>query len=321
MTDQLEQQLRADFRRRIVVQLPPGMGGAGFADKSNKANEKKASTESVKGGLPLIYNPEDNVSSGWVKYNSGLNGGRAQGTVEQAQGGSKKENGKVSDDSVLLSSKWMDRLSEDTDEMITDAIGHIRDVQTALVLGASKGVPISELPDRTAAEQAEKAALSGEPVKPMLMLRSVCSGIDPNITQMYGTMAQLVQESGMTQLSELLESKDKINDDNRPKAIFQAAGPPDPSAQQFHGSALTVTRRLHLRRPTRPPRRAVPWLIVTRRLHLFSPGGDRRARLWRHRGAGTRRFLLGEAPRRSCPVARQAARLRHRRLRAGVGTV
>ena len=48
---------------RLHWERPPGVGGPGFADKWLPAG-KGSKSEVVKGGLPLIYNPDDSVCSG-----------------------------------------------------------------------------------------------------------------------------------------------------------------------------------------------------------------------------------------------------------------
>eukprot|EP00966_Prymnesium_polylepis_P084454 1954750-Prymnesium_polylepis.1 len=53
--------------------------------------------------------------------------------------------GKGKSDLQDLSTRWIERLQEATEEMISDAVGHIRDVQSALVYGASQGWALEDI--------------------------------------------------------------------------------------------------------------------------------------------------------------------------------
>ena len=45
-----------------------------------------------------------------------------------------------------LANRWMERLGEETEDLVHHAVGHIRDVQTLLVYGASQQNPITAIP-------------------------------------------------------------------------------------------------------------------------------------------------------------------------------
>ena len=115
------------YRRRIVVQMPPTIVGP----------PTRGNVEDGSGGLPLVYETrieKDPLSSGWISYLVGMNGSRSQGLIIRFRADMKNpgeirgqlEAGVGGGD---LATRWQERLQESTEEMVTDAVGHIRDVQ------------------------------------------------------------------------------------------------------------------------------------------------------------------------------------------------
>ena len=147
-----------------------------------------------------------------------------------------------------LATRWMDRLAEDTEELVSEAIGHIRDVQLELVVGASKRIPLPHLALETARE---KGLESGAEVA--ILLQSVSAGTDPAIADIYDMMTMLVKESGSAELllSTMVDGKQKEDESNRcwpgwpfPSPLSTAIGlppsafphPPVPSASPIRQS-------------------------------------------------------------------------------------
>jgi len=190
------------FRRRIAVQLSPDVTAAG---KRGPGNDD--------GGAPLVYGEDASQSSGWVTYLPGLSGARAQGTI-LISSRKVKEAKAASAQSSELASRWMDRLAEDTEHVVDEAIGHVRDVQQMLVLGANAMTPLPLL--------AEDASLGLDKASQGFLMKSVCEGMHPGIVDMYETMLNLVKsDSKGSRLSELFKEKDKNL--LRPKNFFQVA--------------------------------------------------------------------------------------------------
>ena len=118
---------------------------------------------------------------------------------------------------------------------------------------------------------------------PQLMLRSVCSGADPQIKEMYGELLQIVRDQGGN-MEGLMQEKEG-NDDNRPKvptaprpqAFFLAATRHHtPSRAVTHAATHAATHR-HTPAHTATCRHT-PSHTVAYATGLL-PGGDRRARL------------------------------------------
>ena len=172
------------------------------------------------GGRPLVYESVDAreaLGSGWVAYVAGSGRASAQGFVRM-RAGVRPTGGRPGGKEVReLSTRWIERLQESTEEMISDAVGHIRDVQAALVYGASQGWALEDIPSHEIPATLTKGAMSG----PQLMLRSVCSGADPQISAMYAELGQIVEDQGGN-MGDFLHEKEG-NDDNRPKAFFLVA--------------------------------------------------------------------------------------------------
>eukprot|EP00966_Prymnesium_polylepis_P175339 4057773-Prymnesium_polylepis.1 len=101
--------------------------------------------------------------------------------------------------------------------MISDAVGHIREVQAALVYGASQGWALEDIPSHEIPAMLTKGVVSG----PQLMLRSVCSGADSQISAMFAELREIVEDQGGS-MGDFLHEKEG-NDDNRPKAFFLVA--------------------------------------------------------------------------------------------------
>eukprot|EP00966_Prymnesium_polylepis_P266641 6160029-Prymnesium_polylepis.1 len=214
----------AEHQRRVVVQLAPTQAPAPGAKAAASDGALKASADAIEGGLPVVYEPSsgETLQSGWVTYVVGTKGGRAQGLVTKAFAGARgKGSGGGGDVMSELASRWIDRLQEQTEELVSDAVGQIRDVQAALVYGASQQIPIRELSDNP---MASGTAAARDETR--LMLRSVCGGADPVVRGYYDEMCEIVRTHGQSNanlLAQMLPDKDGSNDDNRPKAFYQVA--------------------------------------------------------------------------------------------------
>ena len=186
-------------RRRVVVQLPVDVA-------KPKRGASAGKPEAEEGGSPLRYGDECTpATSGWVTYMPGMiNPGRAQGTVALARP-------QRSAAPPELANRWMERLAEETEEAVMEAAGLVRDVQMALVSGASNSVPLERLVDVTAAEKAAR----GEAQSQSLLLRSICEGSDPAVVCLYDSMMSMVQakaskgaERGQ-EIADLLQERDR----------------------------------------------------------------------------------------------------------------
>eukprot|EP00966_Prymnesium_polylepis_P081099 1878871-Prymnesium_polylepis.1 len=224
-----------------MVQLPPLSGAAALG--------KKAKGEADAFGKSLVYEspdgPDTPPPSGSVVYAVSVNSARSQGTVHlvlsaKAEAGKGGKDGRKTREARAstqagpstakgsadlatrdLATRWLDRLVEDTEEAISEAIGHIREVQSMILWGAAYGKPFRELP-----ELAVQAGLKGADNK-NLMLRSICLGIDPAITVLYHELEQLVRTSMDVEdedfMAKIFPDKERADDSNMPKAFFQVA--------------------------------------------------------------------------------------------------
>ena len=77
----------------------------------------------------------------------------------------------------------MERLADETEDLVHAAIGRIRDVQMMLVMGASQGAELSGVPGLAMTRQGFVSQGADGPL--MMLLRSVCSGIDSRINEIY----------------------------------------------------------------------------------------------------------------------------------------
>ena len=58
------------------------------------------------------------------------------------------------------------------------------------------------------------------------MLKSVCSGADPHVTDMFAELTAIVSEQGAgggNLLAQMFPDKEGTNDENRPKSFYQVA--------------------------------------------------------------------------------------------------
>jgi len=189
------------FQRRIVVQLPPDV-----TSSSTKAIEHDD------GGAPLVFGDDAGVSSGWVTYLPGLSGGRAQGTIHLSS--RKVKEAMAALVSSGLAWKWAERLAEETEEAVDEAIGQVRDVQHELVCGATKLTPLREL--------GKGAASDGSRKSKDLLLKSICNGMDPAIVETYETMVSMMHASSKSGgLSELFNEQTRAA--AHPKNFYQVA--------------------------------------------------------------------------------------------------
>lgn len=153
-------------RRRIAIQLPPDV--TANTAKTAKAVGRRGSSD--QGGEPLLYGDETAICSGWVSYSPGLSGGRAQGTVMLSSPSSRKV-GEVKD--AELAGRWIERLAEETEEGVEAAMGVVRDVQAALLDGASKLLPLREVAGWV--EGTAHREVAGK-----LLFQSACLAVDPS---------------------------------------------------------------------------------------------------------------------------------------------
>ena len=201
-------------KRRLVVQLPAVITAPADADMGGASR----SAEEHEGGLPIVYENEtgETLGSGWIVYSVGIGRARAQGYAKlRADVRLKAAKGSLD---VELSNRWIERLQESTEEIITEAVGQICDVQAALVYGASQGLLLADIPGHPMPN-------AREDMGPQLMLRSVCSGADPHITQMYEELRTIVmrESGGNSSLLEQMMPDKEGNDENRPKAFYLVA--------------------------------------------------------------------------------------------------
>ena len=286
---------------RLVVQLPPSTN----PQQVTSGKQTDPRHDPIEGGVPIVYNPDDHVplASGWVRYQHGIGNHRAQGLPEviarKKQAGA-EAGGRAGQRAVAsakeLSSRWLERLVDDTDEAASEAVGHIRDVQTEIVLGASRGIGLEALMDHSSSrgvplrdlmesarhdkegkpQEAETkpggasvensarttptpestaagsvaagsvaagsvaarsvalgsgavgsgAAASGAAASGMLLLRSVCDGLEPAVKAIRDEMEELLRDQPETILADMLrqELKSENTDDaNRPKSFYQVA--------------------------------------------------------------------------------------------------
>jgi len=214
---------RKEHRRRIVVQLAPMQTSA-----KGSAAVTKPPPDEVEGGYPLVYEAPsgETLQSGWVSYVVGTKGGRGQGLINTAWGNRAKAAGGLESE---LASRWIDRLQEATEEMVSDAVGQIRDVQAALVYGASQHLSIDQIPSNPQANPPAKdrgGDGAGNTFDLRLMLRSVCEGFEPVIHGLYEEMCTIVREQGQDNsrlLTQMFPDKEGNNDENRPKSFYQVA--------------------------------------------------------------------------------------------------
>ncbi|KAL1523372.1 hypothetical protein AB1Y20_018315 [Prymnesium parvum] len=207
--------VNAKYSRRILVQLPPINGASA-----------KPMHEDLKGGLPVVFESSESepMQSGWVQYVLGSNGGRSQAFVRKnlrAVGNRHQDITNVQE----LASRWIERLQEQTEEMIIDVVGQIRDTQAALIYGASIGAKLNDIPKLNAPNTAPTVGMTEGVRDESLMLKSVCTGTDPQVTEMYRELCGIVTEEGGNSqlLQHIFPDKDSYNDDNRPKAFYQVA--------------------------------------------------------------------------------------------------
>lgn len=101
----------------------------------------------VEGGDPLVFVNEgkEMVEGGTVTYVPGMNGGRAQASLVRHS--LAKGQGPPAKDGVTeVTSRWIDRLVEDSNMIVSEAMGSAKEVQTALLLGASSDWELEEVP-------------------------------------------------------------------------------------------------------------------------------------------------------------------------------
>lgn len=108
-------------------------------------------------------------------YIQGMSGTRAQGSMmalhlSKPQGPPPKEGGGEG--------KWMERLVEETNGLVSEAMGSVKEVQTALLLGASSGWALEEVPALVAPKRhgREGGGEGGEAAQPMKLLEAMCVG-------------------------------------------------------------------------------------------------------------------------------------------------
>jgi len=215
--------LNETYKRRVVVQLPSVVPTPVVETDSGAPSMHEREHD---GGRPIVYeslHEREPLGSGWICYMVGVGIGRAraQGFVKlrvNVKPHSASAPGSAADKELHERSvRWIERLQEATEEMTTEAVGQIREVQGALVHGASLRLPLPTIPDHPLLP-------AGKDLGQQLMLRSVCSGADPQISHMYDELCAIVRSDGdgAAMLSQILPDKDG-NDESRPKGFYLVA--------------------------------------------------------------------------------------------------
>ncbi|KAL1515736.1 hypothetical protein AB1Y20_002352 [Prymnesium parvum] len=212
-------------RRRVIVHFPAGSNFGGGGDK--KFKEK---LERVEGGEPLIFACEGNNApeGGSVLYVPGMNAGRAQASIvphhlSKGQGPPPKD--AMSD----AANKWMERLIDDTSALISDVMGDVKEVQAAVMLGASSNWPLAEVPKRVAPNRhGREAGTEKRPPRnePMKLLEAVCSGNLPTLAAHYAELREILRDPSMrfTAAESAEKGKKRVRSDlDRPPNFFQVA--------------------------------------------------------------------------------------------------
>eukprot|EP00966_Prymnesium_polylepis_P148522 3430897-Prymnesium_polylepis.2 len=113
--------------------------------------------------------------------------------------------------------------------MVTAAIGLNRDVQHILIFGAAQSLAFATLPDEFATAEGVPDQKLQQAVgqNPQLLLRALCSGVDPTMATLYAEMVQLIALKGGSLEGFIVgmeqEANSAASDMNRPKAFFQVA--------------------------------------------------------------------------------------------------
>ena len=206
----------SEYRRRIVVQL----AATHTLSNTKGSGAKSAPVDEVEGGHPLIYEAgpgEQTLPSGWIQYVVGSKGGRGQGLVSRITSGNRA---KGDSQTIEMASRWIERLQEATEELVADAVGQIRDVQAALVHGASQQLPLSALCDDPMANGASGEGREMVMDEPRLMIKSISHCHDPILSGYYREMCDLVKGYPDV-LAHVSRDKEGNHDENRPKAFYQ----------------------------------------------------------------------------------------------------
>ena len=172
--------------RRVAVQFP----ASAFTGKQKPS--------AVEGGVPIVYpsDEKDAHAGGMVVYSTGAGGSRAQATVAtynlaKGQGPPAKTDG----DPALA---WVGRMMEETDKLVSDALGHSKDVQNALLTGAKAEWPLENVLAQIAAEDQSCGRTSNSSGHgDMLLLKAVSLGSDAAVVSTYNDIKAIMMDKGV----------------------------------------------------------------------------------------------------------------------------
>uniref|UniRef100_A0A7S3BNC8 Uncharacterized protein n=1 Tax=Haptolina ericina TaxID=156174 RepID=A0A7S3BNC8_9EUKA len=224
----------SEYRRRIVVQLPPEGLPGGASSSAKKGAKKSASTDEE---MPVVFGCEDPAGlsvNGWATYTRVQGGGlvanaRAQAVVtpslsrrrllaeEKAKAKAKgAAGGKVEKE---MATKWMERLMGETEQLVEVALGSVNEVITIMVQGAWRKDDLHSLPSAKGLETAEQAP------KDRLLLRELASPTDARVQLLYSKLLTNIHETAAraARLGESLFQENHVDEKARPPSFFQVS--------------------------------------------------------------------------------------------------
>ena len=233
------------WRKRVCVQFAQSTGAElSGGIKTTVGKFSKENLEATEGGVPieLLSDAKETFDGAMVIYKPGLNGTRSQASIESRTWRPEHEQrvyrkgvaptprgGEASD----AASKWLDKMIDDTNDRVQELLGDVRDVQTALVKGASEGMPLKEIPFQVKDDHHGRFVPTEDdqynmrqkmpPDIPMRMLEGICSADAKLVEKIYADLASIFKDPVVKKALGSIMAERVRSDLDRPASFFQVA--------------------------------------------------------------------------------------------------